>query len=85
MSIITDSIAEGWDDKKITKVFNKRNNTINGQEEVPMTTSTHFENAYIILSTLTKIKLKTKKGKENLFTIDCYMSSFEPQNETVRK
>ncbi len=32
-----------------------------------------------------KIKLTTKKEKGNLFTIECYMPSFEPQNETVRK
>jgi hypothetical protein len=34
---------------------------------------------------MTKIKLTTKKGKEYLFTIKCYMPSFEPQNETVRE
>jgi hypothetical protein len=34
---------------------------------------------------VTKIKLATKKGKENLFTIECYMPSFEPQNQSVRK
>jgi hypothetical protein len=43
MSGITDSIGEGWDERKNTKNFNKRNNFINGQEEVPMTTSKHFE------------------------------------------
>jgi hypothetical protein len=32
-----------------------------------------------------KIKLTTKKGKENSFTIECYMSSFEPQNQSVCK
>jgi hypothetical protein len=50
-----------------------------------MTRSKHFEPAYIILSTMTKIKLTTKKDKGNLFTIECYMPSFEPQNETVHK
>jgi hypothetical protein len=50
-----------------------------------MTRSTHFEHAYIILSTMTKIKLTTKRSKGNLFTIECYMPSFEPQNETVCK
>jgi hypothetical protein len=34
---------------------------------------------------MTKIKLTTKKGKGYLFTIECYMPSFEPQNETVCK
>ena len=48
-----------------------------------MTTLKNFEHAYITLSTMTKNKLTTKKGKGNLFTIECYMSSFEPQNETV--
>jgi hypothetical protein len=55
MSGITDSIGEGWDDRKIAKIFNERNNIVNGQEEVPMTRSKHFEHAYIILSTMTKI------------------------------
>ncbi len=34
---------------------------------------------------MTKIKLTTKKGKGNLFTNECYMSSFEPQNQSVCK
>ncbi len=42
MSGITDSIGEGWDDRKIAIFFNKRNNIVNGQEEVPMTRSTQF-------------------------------------------
>jgi hypothetical protein len=50
-----------------------------------MTKLKHFEHAYIILSTMTKIILTTKKGKGNLFTIECHMPSFEPKNETVRK
>ncbi len=85
MSGITDSIGEGWDDGKIAIFFNKRNNFDNRQEEVLMTTSKHFEHAYIILSTMIKIKLTTKKGKGNLFTIECYMSSLEPQNQSVCK
>jgi hypothetical protein len=55
MSGITDSIGEGWDERKITKIFNKRNKIVNQQEEVPMTTSKQFEQAYITLSTMTKI------------------------------
>ncbi len=70
MSCITDNIGEGWDDAKIAKFFNKRNNIVNGQEEVPMTRSKHFEHAYIVLSMMTNIKLTTKKGKGNLFTIE---------------
>jgi hypothetical protein len=31
MSSITDSVGEGWDERKITKIFNKRNNIVNGQ------------------------------------------------------
>ncbi len=85
MSGITDSVGKGWEERKSTKFFNKRNNFVNGQEEVPMTTSKHFEQAYITLSMMSKIELTTKKGKGNLFTIECYMPSFEPQNETVRK
>ncbi len=85
MSGITDSIGEGWDERKISRYFNERTNIVNGQEEVPMTTSKHFEHAYITLSAMTKIKLKTKKGNGNLFTIECYMPSCEPQIETVCK
>ncbi len=85
MSRITDSVGEGWDERKIAKFFNERNNIVNGQEEVPMTTSKHFEIAYITLSMMTKIELTTKKGKGNSFTNGCYMPSFEPQNETVCK
>ncbi len=29
--------------------------------------------------------MTTKKENGNLFTIECYMPSFEPQNETVHK
>jgi hypothetical protein len=36
---------------------NERNNMVNGQEEVSMTTSKQFEQAYITLSMMTKIKL----------------------------
>jgi hypothetical protein len=50
-----------------------------------MTRSKHFEHAYLILSMMTKIKLTTKKGKGNLFTIECYMPFFEPQNQSVCK
>jgi hypothetical protein len=50
-----------------------------------MTTSKQFEQAYITLSMITKIKLTTKKGKGNSFTIECYMPSFDPQNKTVHK
>jgi hypothetical protein len=52
-----DSVGEGWDERKIAIFFNERNNIVNGQEEVPMTRSKHFEHAYIVLSTMTKIKL----------------------------
>ncbi len=50
-----------------------------------MTRSKHFEHAYIILSMMMKIILTTKKGKGNLFTIECFMPSFESQNQSVRK
>ncbi len=71
--------------EKLQKIFNKRNNIVNGQEEVPMPISKHFEHAYTILSIMTKIKLTTKKGKGNLFTIECYMPCFEPQNEVCKQ
>ena len=67
---ITDSLGEGWDERKIAKFFIERNNIVNGQEEVSMTRLKHFEHAYIILSMMTKIKLTTKKGKGNLYTIE---------------
>jgi hypothetical protein len=67
---ITDSLGEGWDERKIAKFFIERNNIVNGQEEVSMTRLKHFEHAYIILSMMTKIKLTTKKGKGNLYIIE---------------
>ncbi len=85
MSRITNYVGEGWDERKIPIFFIKRNNIVNGQEEVAMTTSNQFEQAYIILSTMTKIKLTMKKEKGNLFTIECYMPSFEPQNQSAHK
>jgi hypothetical protein len=81
MSRITDSVGEDWDERQTSKIFNKRNNIVNQQEEVAMATSTQFEQAYITLSMMTKIKLTTKKGKGNSFTIECYMPSFLPQNK----
>jgi hypothetical protein len=63
MSGITDSIGEGWDERKITKNFNERNMIVNGQEEVPMTTSKHFEHAYITLSMMAKNQIDNKERK----------------------
>jgi hypothetical protein len=85
MSGITDSVGGGWDERKISRHFNERNNIVNQQEEAPMTTSKQFEQAYIIFSMMIKTKLTTKKGKGKLFTIECYMPSSEPQNESVCK
>jgi hypothetical protein len=84
MSSITDSVGEGWDTRKMSRFFNERNNIANQQEEVPMTTSKQFEQAYIIFSMMKK-KLTTKKEKGNLFAIEYYMPSFEPQNESLCK
>jgi hypothetical protein len=84
ISGITDSVGRGWDDKKIAHFFNESNNIGYRQEEVLMTEFKHFEHAYILLSTMTKIKLTTKKDKRHVLTIECYMQSFEPQNKTVR-
>jgi hypothetical protein len=47
---ITDSISEGWDERKISRYFNERNNIVNEQKQVPVTTLTQFEQAYIIFS-----------------------------------
>ncbi len=63
--------------------FYEKNKVGYGQQEVPMTISKHYEHEYILLSTMTKIKLTTNKDKGHLFTIECYMPSFEPQNKTV--
>jgi hypothetical protein len=85
MSGIADSVGKVWDTRNISRFFNERNKIVNQKEEIPMTTSKQFEQAYIIFSMMTIIKLTTKKGKGNSFTIDCYMPSFEPQNESLRK
>jgi hypothetical protein len=55
MSGITNSLVEGWDTRKISRYFNKRNNIANQQEELPMTTSKQFERAYIIFLTIKKL------------------------------
>jgi hypothetical protein len=54
MSGISDGIGEGWDSRIVSKIFNKENNIANQQQEVPMTTSQHFEKAHIIFSTMKK-------------------------------
>jgi hypothetical protein len=63
MNGITDHVCEGWDKRKISRYFNKRNNIANQQKEAPITTSKQFEQAYIIFSTLKKMKLTTKEEK----------------------
>jgi len=70
--------------KKWLVFFYEKNKVRYEQQEVPMTISKHYEHEYILLSTMTKIKLTTNKDKGHLFTIECYMPSFEPQNKTVR-
>jgi hypothetical protein len=55
MSGIIDGVGEVWDGRKIKIHFNQRKNIVNGQEEVPMTRSKHFEHACILLSMMTKI------------------------------
>jgi hypothetical protein len=50
-----------------------------------MTTSKQFEQAYIMFSMMKQMKLTMMEGKGKLFTIECYMPSFEPQNLSVRK
>jgi hypothetical protein len=52
---ITDSFGEGWDTRKISRFFNKRNNIAYQQEEVSMTTSKQFEQAYIIFAMMKKL------------------------------
>jgi hypothetical protein len=84
ISEITDTVGRGWNDKKIARFFDENNKVGYGQKEVLMTNSKHYEHEYILLSTMKKIKLTTNKDKGHLFTIECYMPSFEPQNETVR-
>ncbi len=78
------NIESSWPPwRKISRYFNDRNNIANWQEDVPMTTSKYFEQTYIIFSTMKKNKLTTKEEKGYLFIIECYMPSFEPQNQSV--
>ena len=71
MSSITDSIDEGWDERKITKKLQQKKQhckwTRSGSHDHIKT----FEHPCITLSTMTKIKLTTKKGNGNVFTIEC--------------
>jgi hypothetical protein len=83
VSGITDNVGSGWDDNKIARFFNESNKVGYGQQEIPMTISKHYEHGYILLSTMTKIKLTSQKDKGKLFTIECYMPSFEPLNKIV--
>ncbi len=82
---ITDSIGEGWDTRKVSKYFNKENNIANQQQEVPMTTSKHFEKGHIIFSRMKEMKFTMLKGSRKLFTIECYTASSQPQNISVCK
>ncbi len=68
----------------MARFFNEKNKVRFEQQEVPMTMSKHYEHEYILLSTMTNIKMATNKDKGHLFTIECYMPSFKPQNKTVR-
>ncbi len=58
--------------KKMACFFDEKNKVGYGQQEVPMTISKHYEHEYILLSTMTKIKMTTNKEKGHLFTIKCY-------------
>ncbi len=85
ISGITDNVGRGWNDKKMARFFDEKNKVGYGQQEVPISISKHYEHEYILLSTMTKIKLTPNKDKGHLFTIECYMPSFEPQiKQTVR-
>jgi hypothetical protein len=68
---------------KLLAFFNESNKVGYGQQEVPMTISKHYEHEYILLSSMTKIKLTSQKDKGKLFTIECDMPSFEPLNKIV--
>ncbi len=83
MSGITDSIGEGWDTRRVSKYFNEESNSANQQQEVTMTTSKHFEVAHIIFSQMKQTKLTIRKWNGKLYTIECYMPSFEPENTSV--
>ncbi len=55
------------------------------QKEVPMTTTHQFEWLHIMLSMIKRIKLTLAKWNEKLFTIECFMPTYEPQNTSVCK
>ncbi len=78
ISGITDNVGRGWDDKKLLVFLWEK------QGWIWTPRSSHdYEHAYIFLLTMTKIKSTGNKYKGHLFTIECYMPSFEPQNKTV--
>ncbi len=49
--------------KKMARFFDEKNKVRYEQQEVPMTISKHYEHEYILLSTMTKIKMTTNKDK----------------------
>jgi hypothetical protein len=50
-----------------------------------MTTSHQFKEVHIMSSTMKRIKLTMTQLNERLFTIECYMPTYEPQKASVCK
>ncbi len=77
-------LVEAGMTKKLHIFFNESNNIGYGQEEVPMNKSKHFEYAYIFLSTITKIKLTTKKDKGHYLPLNvlCNLLNFKTKQFT---
>ncbi len=88
LSAITDSVSQGWNAVKISRYFEDITNDKEKQkfeEKQKMKTSRQFEEAFILLSTVKRMKYTLTELNKRLFTIECYTCSYDSKNTWVRK
>ena len=64
ISTITESVGVGWDTRIASSYFNSGNEDMDDRTENLMTTSNSFEEAYILYSTMKRIKVKVDEKKK---------------------
>ncbi len=74
--------GDGWTNICINKYFKKKTYDASGGVQ-QMTTSQQFEEAYIQLETMRKIKVE-KISNEYKFSIKCLLENFKANNSTLR-
>ncbi len=88
LSAITDSVGQGWNAVKISRYFEDITNDEEKQkfeEKQKMKTSRQFKKAFILLSTVKRMKYTLTKSNKRLFTIECYTSGYDSKNTWVCK